>query len=465
MDKKVSSPSAGGTTRRDFLKKSATAAAAVAATGIIKTPVYGQSSAPSTGRVLGANDRIAIGYIGIGGKPSNCPGMGLGHVNMQKGKTSELNITQAAVCDLWEVRNDIAKKTISTSDVTAYTDYRKMLERKDIDAVLIATHDPWHARCSIEAMESGKHVYCEKPMTRYLGEAFGVGDVVKRTGRVFQVGSQGTSAGGWHKAAEIIKSGKLGKLVWARGAYLRNNPKGEWNYNIVSGADSIDWNMWLGQVKKRPEKFDGDHYFRWRKYYPYCTGLLGDLVPHRLHPLMLATGNPQYPKRVVCIGTHNIHSDRNTPDAYERDVPEYVQITAEFPDGFLLSVNSSSVSGKVPGFSIFGHDGTMDVADTGNEVKMSPERHKAEEVEEISVKGLQPEDQVVHAKNWLDCIRNGGTPNCNIDLALKVQTVISLSEMSDRLGIVCFFDEKSRKVTDGSGKEVPLLTYGSLPLS
>ena len=226
MDKQVSSSSAGGTTRRDFLKKSAAAAAAVAATGIIKTPVYGQSSAPSTGRVIGANDRIAIGYIGIGGKPSNCPGMGLGHINMQKGKTPELNITQAAVCDLWDVRNEIAKKTIGTSDVTSYTDYRKILDRKDIDAVLIATHDTWHARCSIEAMEAGKHVYCEKPMTRYLGEAFGVGDVVKRTGRVFQVGSQGTSAAGWHKAAEIIKSGKLGKLVWARGAYLRNNPMG-----------------------------------------------------------------------------------------------------------------------------------------------------------------------------------------------------------------------------------------------
>jgi len=465
MDHPGSSSSTAAQTRRSFLKQSATAAAAIAATGIIKTPVYGQNTAPSTGKVIGANDRINIGYIGIGGKPSNCPGMGLGHVNMQKGKASDLNITQAAVCDLWEVRNEIAKKAIGTSDVTSYTDYRKILDRKDIDAVLIATHDPWHAKCSIDAMEAGKHVYCEKPMTRYLGEAFQVADAVKRTGRVFQVGSQGTSAAGWHKAAEIIKSGKLGKLVWARGAYLRNNPKGEWNYSIAPGTDSIDWNMWLGQVKKRPEKFDADHYFRWRKYYPYCGGLLGDLVPHRLHPLMLATGNPQFPKRVVCIGTNPIHSDKLTPDAYERDVPEYVQITAEFPDGFLLSVNSSSVSGKVPGFSIFGHDGTMEVADVGNEIKMTPEKHKADEVDEISAKGLQQEDQVVHAKNWFDCIRNGHTPNGNIDIALKVQTVISLSEMSDRLGIVCFFDAATRKVTDGSGREVPLLTYGSLPLS
>jgi predicted dehydrogenase len=464
MDPKETKPTAGGATRRDFIRKTATAAAAVAAVNVFRTPIYGQNTPPSA-NVKGANDRIAIGYIGIGGQPSDCPGMGLGHVKMQKGKASELNITQAAVCDLWDVRNDIAKKAIDTSDVTSYTDYRKILERKDIDAVLIATHDPWHARCSIEAMQAGKHVYCEKPMTRYLGEAFEVYDAVKRTGKVFQVGSQGTSAEGWHKAAEIVKSGKLGKLVWARGAYLRNNPTGEWNYRIVDGAENIDWNAWLGPVKKRPDKFDGDHYFRWRKYYPYCSGLLGDLVPHRLHPLMLATGNPQFPKRVVCVGTKNIESDKQKPNAHMRDVPEYVQLTAEFPDGFLLSVNSSSVSGKVPGFSIFGHDGTLDVADPGNALQMTPERHKAEETESISLKGLQHEDQVVHAKNWLDCIRSGGIPNGNIDLAIKVQTVISLSEMSDRLGIVCFFDEKTRKISDGSGKEVKPITYGTLPLS
>src|SRR6185436_16957403 len=125
MDHPSSSSPPAGQSRRKFLQQSATAAAAIAATGIIKTPVYGQNTAPSTGKVIGANDRINIGYIGIGGKPSNCPGMGLGHVNMQKGKASELNIRQAAVCDLWEVRNDIAKKAIGTRDVQSYTDYRR----------------------------------------------------------------------------------------------------------------------------------------------------------------------------------------------------------------------------------------------------------------------------------------------------------------------------------------------------
>src|SRR5437762_9492292 len=143
MDQNNKPAPAGAETRRNFLKKTATAAALVAATNPFKTPVYGQNSAPSPGRVIGANDRIAVGYIGIGGPPSNCPGMGLAHVTSQKSHARENNVVQAAVCDLFKTRNDIAKTTVGTSDVTTFDDYRKLLERKDIDAVVVATHDPW----------------------------------------------------------------------------------------------------------------------------------------------------------------------------------------------------------------------------------------------------------------------------------------------------------------------------------
>jgi predicted dehydrogenase len=138
-----------------------------------------------------------------------------------------------------------------------YGDYRELLDRKDIDAVVISTHDPIHAAASIGAMESGKHVYCEKPLTRYLGEAFAVHDVVKKTGKILQVGSQGCSAAAWHKAAEMITAGQIGQLVWAQGYYCRNNPKGEWNYpiDVDAKAENLDWEKWLGPVKKRV-KFD-----------------------------------------------------------------------------------------------------------------------------------------------------------------------------------------------------------------
>jgi predicted dehydrogenase len=114
---------------------------------------------------------------------------------------------------------------------------------------VIATHDVWHAKMACDAMEAGKHVYCEKPVTRYLGEAFQVHDTVKKTGRIFQLGSQGCSAAGWHKAAELIKGGKIGQLVWSQGYYCRNsgpaspNTKGEWNYKIEGETkpENIDW--------------------------------------------------------------------------------------------------------------------------------------------------------------------------------------------------------------------------------
>lgn len=328
---------AGAATRRVFIQRAATAAAVVAATNPFKTPVYGQAQAPSTGRVIGANDRIVMGYIGLGGQ-------GTFHLRLMKENASANNIVQAAVCDLWTKRAEASKATVG-GDCKVYDDYRKLLEQKDIDAVVVATVDHWHTPCSVDAMNAGKHVYVEKPMTRYLGEAFEIYDTVKKTGRILQVGSQGCSDQKWHVAAKLIKEDKIGTLVMGVGSYMRNNPKGEWNYTIDpdAKADNVAWDKWLGQVKKKVG-FSADHFFRWRKYYPYCAGLLGDLFPHKLHPYILATGNPEFPVRVCCIGTRNIHSDKNTPGTPERDVPEMVNMIAEFPSGYILNICSSTVN-------------------------------------------------------------------------------------------------------------------------
>ena len=455
MDQKRTKPLAGGDSRRDFIKKSATATAAVAATGILKTPVYGQSKAPSTGRVIGANDRIAVAVVGVG------YGIGKNHLEGIHKNAAENNVVVAAACDLFSKRRDWAQEKAELKSTDLFKDYRKLLERNDIDAVVVATHDPWHAPISIDAMSAGKHVYCEKPMTRYLDEAFKVHDAVKKTGKIFTVGSQGCSAAGWHKAGEMIQSGKLGQLVWAQGYYTRNNPNGEWNYDIEkeSTPENIDWDTWLGPVSKRP--FSADAFHRWRKYYPYCGGLLGDLVPHRLHPLMLATGKPEFPVRVVSIGTKHVHSDRKKP-APDRDVPEHVQLTAEFPSGYLVTVTSSSVSEKSPGFVIYGHHASLEMGNQGERLRLIPEKPFSEEIDGMELTGLQHEDIRFHEKNWFECIRTGKAPNANIDLAIRVQTVISLSEMSERFKTACLFDEKSRKVTDGNGKEIKPITYGSI---
>ena len=466
MDHNLSSPESGASTRRDFIKKTATAAAALAATPLLKTPVYGQNQAPSAGRVIGANDRIVVGYIGIGGKPSNSPGMGFAHLESQKAAAGDNNIAQAAVCDLYSTRVDLAKQAVG-SGCEGYGDYRKLLERKDIDAVVVATHDIWHAQCSIDAMNAGKHVYCEKPLTRYIGEAYAVQDAVEKTGKIFQLGSQGCTAAAWHKAADMIKGGQIGKLVWAQGYYCRNSIQGEWNYSIDSGcnASNTNWDMWQGNVHEKVP-FSGERFFRWRKYYPYCGGLLGDLVPHRLLPLMLASGNPEFPSRVVAIGTHNVHSDKNSPDTPEREVPEHLQILAEFPSGFSILIVTSTVNSKSPGFVIYGHQATLQIGTSGERLQLLPEKEFADEIDPLTLDGLTPsEDIPVHEKNWFDCIRANKKPNADIDLSVKSQAVISLAEMSDRLKTACLYDEKTRKITTGDGRELTPLTYGTLPLS
>lgn len=464
MDKKQINIASAPATRREFLKKSATAAAAVAATSFLRTPVYGQNQAPSA-NVAGANNRITVGYIGVGS-------MGLTHVRTQKFRANENNIAQVAVCDVSKHRVEEAKATIG-GEVQGFGDYRKLLERKDIDAVTIATVDHWHAQCSLDALNAGKHVYVEKPMTRYLGEAFEVHDAVKKTGKILQVGSQGCSDLKWHKAAEWIKAGKIGEVVMSQGSYMRNNPKGEWNYAIQDWAkpDDIDWQAWLGKVaRKKP--FSADDYFRWRKYYAYCGGLMSDLVPHKAHPYLLATGNPEFPKRVACVGSKPVRTDKNTEGTPERDVPEIIQIIADFPSGIVLHITSSSVNEVGTQEMIRGHKATLTLG--SNRVELNPEKPFSEEIDpEKSEAFLGPRDVppaipaevLPHEKNWFDSIRANQQPNCGIDLAIRVQTMVSLAEISERLSIMCLFDEKTRKVTTGDGKEVKLPTYGWNELS
>ena len=139
MDNKASKSTVGGDSRRSFIKKTAAVTAAVAATGIVKTPVYGQNTAPSTGRVIGANDRIAVAVIGVG------YGIGKNHLEGIHKNASQNNVVVAAACDLFSKRRDWAKEKAELKDSDTFSDYRKLLERGDIDAVVVATHDPWHA--------------------------------------------------------------------------------------------------------------------------------------------------------------------------------------------------------------------------------------------------------------------------------------------------------------------------------
>ncbi len=424
-----------GISRRDFIKAAGVTAAGVVASSLAVDKALAAAGAPAPARVIGANSRLNIGIIGVGG-------MGSGHLRMIKKMSEEQNVAIVAVCDLWEKRRKKAQENAGLADSQAFSDYRKLLENKDIDVVVIATTDHWHAQNAIDAMEAGKHVYVEKPLTRYLDEAFKVYDTAKRTGKLVQVGSQGTTDTKWHKAAELIQDGRIGTLLWAQGSYCRQNPKGEWNYAIDPELtpESIDWNTWLGKAPKIP--FNPERYFRWRKYWDYGNGIIGDLWPHRLHPLMVAMGIKEFPRRVTCLGANITDSDKGNGD--RRDVADTTFMTAEFPGGQLICLAGCTVNEQGLQDIIRGNKATLYFG--GDKIELKPERPYTDEIEAEDVTWEGPgESQEEHHKNFWSCIRNGGEPNGNIDLAVRVQTIVSMAEQSYRNNKMMLFDPAKRK--------------------
>lgn len=436
---------AQGATRRELLKTAATATvAAVATAGVARSRAY--AVAPPS--VLGANDRIRIGFVGVGGQ-------GMTHVRLLKENEADNNTQHVAVCDLYRRRKKAAQAFCELPDSAAYEDFRKLLERKDIDVVWIATSDNWHAPVAIAAMEAGKHVYIEKPMCRTVEEAYAIYDTAKRTKRLVQVGSQGCSDQKWHVAGRVVKEGRIGHVVQAQGSYCRNGKIGEWNYYTIdkdagpqaTGDGYVNWDMF--RMGKEPKEWDPDRFFRWRKYWAYGNGIMGDLFPHRLHPLAIAMNLPQeglggFPLRVSSMGglyVQKINPETKRPD---REVPDFTTIQVDFPEECTLMLLGSTINEQGWQDMIRGNKATLYFGGSGVQIK--PERVWAEEVEfgEEPVEG--PGESIEeHEKNLLKCIREGGRPNCNIDLALRVQIMISLGEMSYRRGKTMHFDPKTRK--------------------
>jgi len=440
-----------GESRRSFLKRTSAVAALAATPGLLKTPVYGQAQAPSA-NVVGANNRIVLGVIGTGKQGSH-------HIQKLAALKSESNVAIGAVCDVYQKHLDAGAKRAGLESKDTYRDHRRMLERKDIDAILITAVDNWHGPCSLDALDAGKHVYCEKPMTRYAAESWAVYDKVKSTGKVYQCGSQFTADPMIHKVSEWIKGGKLGPLVWAQGSYCRNNKNNdEWEFPVDKDANpsNLDWDRWQGQARKVPWGPEAAHrYSSWHKYYDYNSGILGNILSHRFYPLMLATGNPEFPRRVVCTGTRKV--------SVNREITDTTHVLAEFPSGLTFMIAGTTVNEQGVPDIIRGRKATVYLAGSANQAQLKPEQIFAEEIDEESFSDPAPFGRVENLhRNFYDCIRNGGTPFCNVDLSVRASTVLCLAEMSERLGIMAFFDEKSRTIKTGMGNVVPPLSYDTV---
>jgi predicted dehydrogenase len=300
----------------------------------------------------GPNDRIRIATIGMGI---------IGFIDTETAKKVP-GVELVAVSDVYEGRRAHAKEVFGEK-VQAYVDYRDILARKDIDAVLICVPDHWHARMSIDAMTAGKAVYCEKPMIRGVDEGPAVIAAEKKTKAIFQVGSQYASSVLYDKVKELINSGALGKVHAIEARYNRNSDIGAWQYSIPTDASpaTIDWDRFLGDAPKRP--FDPLRFFRWRNYWDYGTAVAGDLFIHLLTGIHHATGAIG-PTRIAAMGGRRYWEDGR--DVYDiiMGLLDYPQTDAHGAFTLSLVTDFEDGGGGATSFRFVGTEGVIDVSFT-----------------------------------------------------------------------------------------------------
>ena len=333
--------------RRSFIKK--IAGSAVAVSGLTTLAVKAGKPMPERIEVkkYSANDKVRVAAIG----------MGIMGFNNCYTTVQVPGVELVAVCDLYNGHFKRAKDDFGDHLFTT-RDYKEILAKDDIDAVIIATPDHWHDHISIEAMKSGKAVYCEKPMVHHIEEGRAVIDTEKKTGMVFQVGSQRVSSIVYHKAAEIYKSGAIGQLVLVETNNDRQSALGAWQYAIPPDAspNTIDWDRFIGDAPGH--SFNPVRFFRWRNYQDYGTGVAGDLFVHLfsgLHVVLNSLG----PDRIFATGGLRYWKDG-------RDVPDVMLAVVDYPEtsshpAFNLQIRVNFVDGGGGGslLKLVGAEGTM----------------------------------------------------------------------------------------------------------
>lgn len=334
------------TTRRVFLQASGGAAALA-----------------SQAKPLSANDKVQIALIGAGG-------MGTGDV---QSALAVPGVEIVAAADVYEGRLARAKERWGNHLFTS-RDYREVLARKDVDAVIVATPDHWHSTISIDAMKAGKDVYCEKPMIQHAADGKAMVDAEKATGRILQVGSQRVSSIVYKKAQDLLKSGSIGQFNMIEAWWDRNSAIGAWQYSLPPDASpsTVDWDRFLGRSPKVP--FEPIRLFRWRNYKDYGTGVAGDLFVHLFSGMHFITGSLG-PTRIYATGGLRFwHDGRDVPDVM-LGLFDYPKTDSHPEFTLMLRVNFVDGSGGSHVFRFVGSEGVMTV---GNGVTLERQPRETE---------------------------------------------------------------------------------------
>jgi predicted dehydrogenase len=335
--------------RRNFLK----AAGAVTAQTLLASKGTAPAEAQSESAIsVAANDHIQIALIGAGGQ-----GQGDTKVALQVPGVKLL-----AVADCYNGRLDHSKE-LWGEDIFTTRDYRDILARKDIDAVIIGTPDHWHKQASIDAMKAGKDVYCEKPMIHLYSDGPEMIETARATNRIIQIGSQRVSSMVYAKAKELLAAGAIGKLNLITAHWDRNSSIGAWNYTVPLDAstETCDWSRFLGTAPKIP--FSAEQFFQWRKWKAYGSGVAGDLFVHLFSGAHFITGS-HGPTSAMATGGLRFWKDG-------RNVPDVMLGLYDYREGFNLNLRVNFVDGgeESEGLIFTGSEGTMEIA--GNTVSVS----------------------------------------------------------------------------------------------
>jgi len=450
---------------------------------------------------------IRIGIIGTGGRGKYLmEAAGFAHPDTLKGwqqkakenkndtrygdftTQADLNIEIRGVCDIFEINAQDALLSASNKDKSAelnkvsssvkkYQNYRDLLAATDIDAVIIATPDHWHAQMGIDAAKAGKHIYIEKGLTRTVGEAFALRNAVNESGVIFQLGHQGRQTASFNKAKQLIDKNVLGKISLIEVCTNRNDPNGAWVYPIHPEANekTIDWQQFIEPTNAHP--FSAERFFRWRCWWDYGTGLGGDLLTHEYDAInqVMQLGIPH---SAVASGGIYYYKDG-------REVPDVFQAVFEYPERDLTLMYSASLAndhyrGKV----IMGHDATMRME---NVLEVFPDSRSTQYRKQLDAGLIAPEKPMItyqtgkntidgyssateqyfasrgllythvqgkrvntahlHLKEWLNGIRKGIQPSCDINQAFEEAITAHMATIAYRENRKVYWDADNEKIT------------------